>query len=126
MVSGIKNNQKRKKPQKVRSFHLGKQMVFTGDRATFSVSIFLLRNKYHRINSSPNFQPPASSKVDSDKTFMLAWKAVRCRRNHLLSPQNFYNHVQELALFGALSPKQPSKSTTSVPPLCCYRMISSL
>lgn len=122
LVSGTKDKQRRKKRKRFTAFIL-ENKVFTGDGATFSVSVLILRNKYYRINSSHNFQPPASSKVDYDKTFMLPWKAVRRSGNCLFSLQNFYNHIQELALFGALSTRQPSKSTTNVLPLCCLRMI---
>lgn len=119
LVSGTKK-QRCKKPQKVHSFHFGKQEVFTGARVTFSVSVFILITE---LIPPRTFQPPASSKVDFDNTFVFAWKAVRRSGNRLLSLRNFYNHVQELALFGALSPKQHSQSTTNVLPLCWSRMV---
>lgn len=46
---------------------------------------------------------------------MLAWKAVTVEMA-LLSLQRFHNHIQELAQFGALFTKQPSKSTSNITP----------
>lgn len=67
-------------------------------------------------NSTSNFKPSASSKVDYKIIFMLAWKAVRHSRNGLLILQRFLNHIQELVQFGALFTKQCSKSTSNIKP----------
>lgn len=110
VTPGTRNRPRREKTQKVCSCCFGKRKF--SQEIGRTLPLFLLSLSWTNITElTPSFQPPAPSKADYDIYDGLESRQTWWKSSSKSLKQDFYNHVQELAVFGALSPKEPSNST---------------